>query len=402
MRRLQPEEWCVYTLVVLIVFLLVLLAVAESRAEATTTCDLTYRDDILVAVRCQDGPGTIGLAQRPGGPGNVRVETRMVPLSSPLAVGVERPPQIRCTLLPWYENFVSHCSPPPDNPMARIGCSRLLRWIAGCSEPEPEPTTRIPEIAFPRNPGRLGTSLPHEEYTPGLLDLEVLNYEGQDNNENERMHWALDPLLSGRIVVRMELLDGDVGDSHGGHRVELGMGSDDHYVGEFMWQAFAVWLPSDFRTPDGWTILKQNHTGSRSGKPMQTFRVEPDSDPDAITHLSFHSRTTPGGANREVAELGPAIRTRWHFFVLYLELETDASGLTRVWYSIDRPPDLAEAPAYERRAPTIDSAGYDRIGIYRQQGDSDHYPMVVYYSGYGRSATGEQAMRNAGFFEVGR
>ena len=256
----------------------------------------------------------------------------------------------------------------------------------------------IPELVFPRNPGTPGTSLPSDENTSGLADFDVMNYRGSDDGENERMFWRLDPLGSARTVVRFELHDGDVGDSHGGHRVELGYGQDDHFPGENMWQAFAIYLPADFKTPDTWNIFKQNHTGSRSGQPMQTFRVEPDSNPNTVTNLEFHSKSGVSGGGRIIYSLGKATRQKWHFFVMYLELRTDSSGLTRVWYAPDSPPNLNLAPNVERQSATIDSApGYDRFGMYRSQGSSDHYPMTVYFWGYGRAATATRAMQNAGF-----
>jgi cysteine-rich repeat protein len=258
----------------------------------------------------------------------------------------------------------------------------------------------ITNLQFPRNPGTPGTSLPHEEDTAGIADFDGMNYRGSDSNENNRMFWAEDPLGSDRTVVRFELHQGDDGDAHGGHRAELSYDTNDHSDGVDIWQAFGVYLPADYRTPDGWNIFKQNYAGSAS-QPMQTWRVEPSSNIDDVTNFEFHSKTGSNSQGLIKYTFGEATRERWHFFVSYMELRNDNSGLTQIWYSVDTPPDVTQTPDVDRTAATLSStSGFDKFGLYRDTGASDNYPQIMYYWGYSRADTAENAMQLAGFDEV--
>jgi polysaccharide lyase-like protein len=241
-----------------------------------------------------------------------------------------------------------------------------------------------------------GAPLPALDGAVGLKDFNKLDYEGWLTGVNDRMFWVPDPKGSVRTVVKFVVLDDDYADQYGGQRTELWRNPHDHINGNEAWFAWGYLFGDGttgeyFKCPSDWNLIMQNH--GASGNPPQAVEIRNCSGGGDI-QLKVQEQPSSG---QTYYQLGRLIRARWHYFVLYVKFDSNGAGAVRMWYSLDKGPDVTKPPTAEAvNVNTLYGAdGFAKIGLYRQDTGPADYPWVAYLWGYGRGATASQAITNA-------
>lgn len=271
-----------------------------------------------------------------------------------------------------------------------------------------------PAMVFPRNPGPPGAPLPDEDNTSGILDFNRLDYEGAalppSTTDNQRMFWVLDPLGSGRTVIKLVVLDNDVADLFGGQRTVLGQTSSSHVGGDSAWFAWGYYLgannavtaPGDsFIYPSRPATLMGNYS-TGGGGPAQSLILSKGVD-GVRDSFAFGIKTLPGTCSegQSFYDAGPAARGKWYYFIEYVKFSTGGAGSVKAWARPTNPPNVFSDP------PSVDvqnintlyplyPGGEPNIMLERIDGASSGYPFTAYLWGYGRGGTAIEAVTNAG------
>lgn len=152
----------------------------------------------------------------------------------------------------------------------------------------------------------------------------------------------------GNHAAHFQVHDGDdpPGESLKGERSEArAPGAVDATDGQRRWYQFSMYLPPEFRNPDGgWFIVMQWHAGD--GSPPLALQITNE----GVLELS-NNRTN------QATNLGPIQRGRWVDYTLYVDFSPSA-GVAKAWA------DGAELGVH--RAPNMASdSNYLKMGIYR-------------------------------------
>lgn len=205
------------------------------------------------------------------------------------------------------------------------------------------------------------------------------------------------PMLSGRNqivqqgnrkLLRNELRDTDNsgygnfcmnqfwrGDAHGG------MWANGSTVG----CVFGMMLDANFPTPPAWMVGWEIHTpwDSPAGYYSPMTALTFDNGVLRIRNNASGGDTWQGGYERG----------RMQYFAVEVVLKT--AGVTKVWHSLDTPPDITKPPSGVRNGETVPPSGtagsYSKLGQYRSKGSSG-MTHLAFYEGYAEAASIAEAM----------
>lgn len=257
------------------------------------------------------------------------------------------------------------------------------------------------ELIFPGKSGAPGADLPEHacaDPSPSIDCARVLNFDRATydgwatlGDGNPRQRWALDPSGSGKVVYRAEVRGSDR-DQYGQVKTNLYQNAATNCNGCSGWYALGLYFPVGFVYPDTWFLLYQNWN---TGNPAQAIELRTPAGGGRRDHIFWKNQQQPTFGST-YTNLGPVREGHWHYLLAYIELRSDGTGVTKVWYSVDAKPDPTRAPRVDFVGNTLypghENEGVVSMPLYRAASSDPAQAQVVYYCGFRRAGTVANAL----------